>query len=89
MNRTAVDSSLLASHGWEPSAEDPNVGTMEVQFLKDSSVYTYPQVPKSVWEGLKSAESAGKYFLANIRHKYGGQKVQPPKPDEAPKESAS
>lgn len=37
--------------------------------------YEYEDVPKEVFEGLIGAESAGKYFHANIKGKYESKKV--------------
>jgi len=37
--------------------------------------YSYKDVPKEVFDGLLAAESAGKYFHANIRNKFASEKV--------------
>jgi hypothetical protein len=39
---------------------------LEIEFL-DGGVYQYFDVPESIYTGLIQAESAGKYFWANIR----------------------
>jgi hypothetical protein len=45
--------------------------SLEIVFGYDvEKVYTYAKVPKTVAEGLDSAESKGKYFHANIRGKF-------------------
>lgn len=88
MTRTPVESSLLASHGWEPNPEDPTVGTLEVEFKAKgktpASVYRYAGVRAEHYEAFKNAESAGKHFLANIKGKFQHTKVEP---DATPKES--
>lgn len=42
---------------------------LKVRF-KNGSVYEYENVDKSVYENLTDAESIGKYFNENIKHKY-------------------
>lgn len=64
MNRTPVNSSNLASVGYEP-----NSLTLEIEF-HDSSVYQYFDVPEFEWLGLMQAESHGGYFSAQIRLNY-------------------
>ena len=39
------------------------------------STYIYSEVPASTWEGITSAESAGKYFHQNIKGRYGERKA--------------
>lgn len=59
MNRVPVQSSNLRSVGYEDNV-------LEIEFL-DGGVYQYFDVPESIYTGLIRAESAGKYFWANIR----------------------
>lgn len=59
MNRVPVQSSNLRSVGYEDNV-------LEIEFL-DGGVYQYFDVPESIYTGLIQAESAGKYFWANIR----------------------
>jgi len=56
MERTPVQSSDLASVGY-----DPQTATLEVEFL-DSSIYQYFSVPESVYNGLMNASSKGSYL---------------------------
>lgn len=71
INRTPIESSLIASHGWEASAENPEMGTLAVEFKakgkSPASVYEYANVPKSVWEDHQQADSKGSHFLKNIK----------------------
>ena len=49
-------------------------GTLYIEF-NNGGVYSYAQVPKTVFQDLIIAESAGKYFTANIRNKYETTRV--------------
>lgn len=42
---------------------------LEIQF-HGGRVYQYPNVPKDVADGLGSADSAGRYFHANIKKQF-------------------
>lgn len=66
MNRRKVDSSHLASVGWEGEAEE---GTLEVEF-RSGFVYRYDKVPRAVYEALIGASSPGRYFSQNIDGAY-------------------
>jgi hypothetical protein len=61
MERIGVTSSDVASVGYDRAA-----GVLEVEFLT-GSIYQYQGVPASVYEGLMSAPSHGKYFAAYIK----------------------
>ena len=61
MQRTPVESSNLASVGY-----DPNSATLEVEFRK-SGVYQYFGVPPEEYEGLMNAGSKGTYFDQRIK----------------------
>ena len=66
----ALNSSNLASAEYREA--DTKAGTpaeITVQF-KNGRVYSYAGCPREVYDGLLAAESAGKYFNANIRDKY-------------------
>lgn len=69
MNRIPVDSSNLASIGYDASSE-----TLEVEF-KHGGIYQYSDVPEDVYEELMSASSHGVYFSANIRNDYDYIKI--------------
>jgi len=47
---------------------------LKIEF-SGSGWYVYDAVPESVWEGILTAESAGKYFHANIKGKFSYRKV--------------
>lgn len=70
MERTPVESSLVASVGYDPAKS-----TLEIEF-QSGRVYRYFRVPKSVYDDLMKAESKGSYFNANIKGGYSYAKVR-------------
>lgn len=69
MNRQSVESSNLASVGYDAENE-----ILEVEF-KHGGVYQYFDVPQNVYEELMNVSSHGVYFSANIRNDYDYQKM--------------
>jgi hypothetical protein len=61
MKREAIVSSSLAAIGY-----DPKSATLEVEF-NSGAIYRYFAVPKKLFNGLRTAESAGAFFNENIR----------------------
>lgn len=61
MNRTSVSSSNLASVGY-----DPKNMILEIEF-HNGGIYQYLNIPESVYNGLMSADSHGKYFDTYIK----------------------
>ena len=74
MERIPVKSSDLKSVGYD---KENNI--LEVEFLKDCSVYQYLRVPEQVYLDLMNAKSHGKYFRQHIRDElwYGCRQVYP------------
>lgn len=64
MDRTAVDSSWVASVGYEPDTM-----TLEVK-LKSGAIYRYLEVPESAYQELIAAGSIGAYLNQNIKGSY-------------------
>lgn len=64
MNRSPVQSSNVASVGYDQETQ-----TLEVEF-NSGSVYQYFDVPQHVYEGLLTAESAGRFLNAEIKGAY-------------------
>lgn len=64
MERTSIDSSSLASIGYEPRSR-----TLEVEF-RSGRVYRYRGVPRKVYRSLLEADSAGRYLNLEIRGSY-------------------
>ena len=61
MERICVSSSNIMSIGY-----DPDNMVLEVEF-KTGAVYRYYDVPQSVYDGLMSADSHGKYLDVYIQ----------------------
>jgi uncharacterized protein len=64
MNRMPVDSSNIASIGYDPISQ-----TLEVEFMK-GNIYQYFDVPSQVYEGFITADSKGKYLASQIKGNY-------------------
>ena len=62
MDRIPVQSSNLASVGYDPASQ-----TLEIEFLR-SGTYQYFGVPPDVFEGLLNAGSKGSYFHTYIKN---------------------
>lgn len=62
MNMQPVESSNLSAAGYDATTKK-----LRIQF-KNGSIYEYSDVAKQTYDGLLSAESAGKYFTAYIRN---------------------
>ena len=67
MDMTPVSSSNLAGVGYEN-------GTLYIQF-HSGGLYRYANVPLSVYQGLLSASSKGRYFHANIKDSYAYRRI--------------
>lgn len=63
MVRQTVNSSDIRSIGYLGN-------TLEVEF-RSGGIYQYFNVPQSVYFGLMSAPSHGRFFHSNIRDRYG------------------
>jgi hypothetical protein len=69
VNRVPVDSSNLATVGY-----DPATAHLEIEFV-NGSVYCYGGVPAGIHSGLMSADSKGRYFHRFIRDVYPFQRL--------------
>ena len=63
----SVVSSDIDSIGYE-------YGTLHIRF-NSGGLYRYSNVPESIYNGLMSASSHGKYFHAYIKGKYGDTRI--------------
>jgi len=70
MKRTNVDSSNLASIGYDATKQ-----ILEIEF-NHGGVYQYFDVPKDVYDELMSASSHGRYFVHNIKDGYEYVKIK-------------
>ncbi|MGW8396401.1 KTSC domain-containing protein [Streptomyces lydicus] len=68
MDRRSVSSSNIRSIGYD--AEEM---LLEVEFF--SGIYRYYSVPESVYQGLISASSHGRYFAQKIKGRYAFAKI--------------
>ena len=59
-----VDSEVIHAVGY-----DPEISLLEIVF-NDGRIYQYRGVPREVFDGLKKAESKGRYFQDNIRDEF-------------------
>lgn len=64
MNRTPVESSMIASVGYDPVAD-----VLEVEF-NSGGIYQYGEVSEETWRELMAAESKGRYMLDHIIDQY-------------------
>ncbi len=64
MQRTPVDSSNLASVGYDPATQ-----TLEIEF-QNGRIYQYFHVLQAEYDELMAASSHGRYFNAYIRDLY-------------------
>jgi hypothetical protein len=69
MIRTPVVSSDIRSVGY-----DKNSLVLEIEF-HSGGIYQYYSVPQSVYEGLMSAPSHGKYFHRHIKGVFDYQRI--------------
>jgi hypothetical protein len=59
------DSTCFSSIGW-----DASTGTLVVTFRDSGASYAYDEIPRSVWDGLRNADSMGGYYNKNIKGHY-------------------
>ncbi len=59
-----VESDVIHAMGY-----DPEIQLLEIIF-NDGRIYQYRSVPPEVYDGLKNAESKGRYFQENIRGEF-------------------
>lgn len=64
----------LKSNVIESCAYDEEAKELTLDF-KSGGSHKYSDVPKEVFEGICSADSAGKYFHSQIRGKYPSERV--------------
>ena len=69
-DQSAVERVRLNSSSIAEVAYNVETDELDVTFVRGPHVYTYYGVPRAIFEGLVSAESAGAYFNANIRNRF-------------------
>lgn len=70
MKLEAVNSSLLSELGYDAATQ-----TAYARFAKGQQLYAYYNMPQSVFDEWKAAESVGQFFLRNIKPTYNFAKV--------------
>ncbi len=70
MKRTPVESSLVASAGY-----DSKNRTLVIQF-HSGKIYLYYDVPEEVYKELMEADLVGSYFNAEIRGAFSYEQVR-------------
>ena len=61
MNRKPVESSRIASVGYDPKKK-----ILEVEFAKGGQIYHYSPITEEAYIQMMKAESVGKWFQKNI-----------------------
>ena len=69
MKRAPVDSSSIATVGYDPASR-----TLEIEF-RDGDVYQYFNVPAVVHRDLVAASSVGQYFAFFVKTGYRNRKL--------------
>lgn len=70
MNLNIKNSSAIESAHYYPARK-----VLKITFTKGSGTLKYRDVPADIAEGLKTAESAGRYYQTHIREKYEFERV--------------
>jgi hypothetical protein len=73
VKRERLDSSSLASAGYDPAAH-----VLEVEF-KNGGVYQYLEVPDEEYEEFIAAPSKGRYLNTEIKPNHPARKLSPPR----------
>lgn len=50
---------------------DDGLQKLEIRF-RSGKVYTYPDVPREIYDGLMASDSAGQFFHKSIKGAFGG-----------------
>ena len=70
MDRDSVDSSMIASIGYDQA------GIVEVEFRSSGQVWQYYDVPEITYNEVRAAGSLGKAFNAMIKNHYREARVE-------------
>lgn len=73
MKRERLDSSSLASAGYDPAAH-----VLEVEF-RNGGVYQYLEVEDDEYEEFRRASSKGRYLNREIKPVHPSRKLSPPR----------
>src|ERR1700676_4055172 len=67
---------LFDSEAIAKFAYDPDTLSLVI-FFKSGSVYGYQEVPRSIFEGFRCAQSKGQYFHEAIRQQFAARALSP------------
>ena len=65
MTRLPLESKMLASVAYDAEKQ-----ILYLRFRKTGDVYRYLEFPATEYKAFLDAESRGRFFLANIRHRF-------------------
>ncbi|MEQ1852190.1 MAG: KTSC domain-containing protein [Chthoniobacteraceae bacterium] len=71
IERKAVKSSDLASVGYDQKSR-----VLEIEF-HSGGIYRYHEVPREIFDRLLAAESKGRFFAGQIRHRFRFERIKP------------
>lgn len=49
---------------------DEDIKTLKIKFHSGAQEHQYKECPKEIYEGLKAAESPGRFFHQHVRNKF-------------------
>jgi hypothetical protein len=70
----AVETADFGSTNLDNAEYDTDTETLTINFYSGGT-YEYSSVPQAVWEGLRKAGSAGRYFHRVIKPRFSGSQV--------------
>ncbi len=70
MDRDSVDSSMIASIGYDQSS-----GILEIEFRSNGQIWQYYDVPEATYFDLRAAGSLGRAFNAMIKGQFREARV--------------
>lgn len=70
MEREYVESSMITSIGYDPSA-----AVLEIEFKSDGAVWQYYDFPENLFYDFKGSSSVGVFWHANIKSQFTENRV--------------
>ncbi len=71
---TKIDTHIVSNSSLVLRVDYDNLMNSMKVFFIGGGVYTFLEVPKTVFENFKQAESAGKFFHGNVKNKFEFQR---------------
>jgi hypothetical protein len=69
--RVRVESSVIASIGY-----DEKTRALDIEF-RTGATWRYLDVPPEIYHALLAAESKGRFYNANLKHRFRAKKLEP------------